>query len=126
MSEKILDAICDIYHQVAIDNENTMELQKRIDWYFEYCRELNIFPFFEGLCLSIGMDNKTFLEKCKDDSETGKILSHAKQLIITALESLGIKGKINAATYIFLMKQIAGYTDKGLIREIELPPNHAE
>lgn len=91
------------------------ELQQRIDDYFRFCAENNLRPGIESLSLSLGVSRQSFWNWC----EIGKAnvpqwrdtCLQARQLIIAFIEAASMAGRLNPATGIFALKNIAGYSD---------------
>ena len=89
------------------------ELQNRVDEYFCFCANNGYRPAIESLALSLGVSRVTFWQwrNGSRGDEWGQICEAAAQMIITFLEACMMSGKINPASAIFLLKNIAGYSD---------------
>lgn len=124
-NSKAISQIMGIYNMPKIDINSDEAVEKRIQEYFEYCFGNDLKPGVEGMALAIGVDRRTLW-----DWETGRkrgelgssrsdIIKKGKMFLANYLEYLGQNGKINPVTFIFLMKNHNGYTDK---QEIEIAP----
>ena len=93
--------------------QNVEELQTRIDDYFRFCADSGYRPAIESLALSLGVSRITFWQWRNGSRGDAwqEICESATQLVITFLESCVMAGKINPASGIFLLKNIAGYSD---------------
>lgn len=93
--------------------QNIEELKTRIDGYFRFCADSGFRPALESLSLSLGVSRITFWQwrNGSRGDEWKEICESAAQVIITFLEACMMSGKINPASSIFLLKNIAGYSD---------------
>lgn len=89
------------------------ELRIRIDDYFRFCADSGYRPALESLSLSLGVSRISFWHwrNGSRGSEWAEACESAAQMIIVFLESCVMSGKINPASGIFLLKNIAGYSD---------------
>lgn len=97
-------------------------IEKRIQYYFEYCINNSIRPGVEGMCLALGTSRQTLLNWQNEGGKKGELIDRAKQLIAALLENWSVTGKINPVTAIFLMKNHFNYVDKA---EVEVAPKQA-
>lgn len=97
--------------------QNIEELQTRIDDYFKFCADSGYRPAIESLSLSLGISRVTFWQwrNGSRGDEWQEICESAAQMIITFLEQCMMCGKINPASSIFLLKNIAGYSDSQIL-----------
>lgn len=93
--------------------QNANELQSRIDDYFRFCSRTGFRPALESLSLSLGVSRVTFWQwrNGSRGEDWAEICESAAQMIITFLEACMMQGKLNPVTSIFLLKNIAGYSD---------------
>ena len=93
--------------------QNVEELKTRIDEYFRFCADSGFRPALESLSLSLGVSRITFWQwrNGSRGSEWQEVCESAAQMIITFLEACMMSGKINPVSSIFLLKNIAGYSD---------------
>lgn len=93
--------------------QNVEELKIRIDDYFHFCSDNGFRPALESLSLSLGVSRITFWQwrNGSRGSEWQEVCESAAQMIITFLEACMMSGKINPVSSIFLLKNIAGYSD---------------
>ena len=93
---------------------NPEELKQRIDSYFLFCEEHDFRCGIESLCLALGVSRQTLWQWCNGNNcteEWAEICRSAKQFILTFLEQLTLKNKINPASSIFYYKNWADYHD---------------
>lgn len=92
------------------------ELITSINDFWINCIDNNLRPSIELLCSWLGVHRTTFWRWCNDyrthSSEWQDICRRTHQGIVACLEQLGNTGKLNPVTYIFSMKNIAGYSDQ--------------
>lgn len=95
--------------------QNADELKERVQAYFEYCQMKEYIPGIESLSLALGVSRVTFWKWCHGQGvpsvEFQEECIVAKQFILSFLEQMALKGKLNPATHIFLLKNIGGYVD---------------
>ena len=93
--------------------QNVEELKTRIDDYFLFCANNGYRPAIESLALSLGVSRITFWQWRNGSRgvEWQEICESAAQMIITFLEACMMSGKINPVSSIFLLKNLAGYSD---------------
>lgn len=91
------------------------ELSQRLDNYFAFCVERSMRPGIESLCLALGTSRQTFWSWCKGiggkSYEWRQLCVNARQVIVSFIENAGLNGKLNPATFIFCLKNWAGYSD---------------
>ena len=91
------------------------DLQQRVDSYFRFCEERQMRPGIESLCLALGTSRQNFWKWCAGAGgkslEWQHICQSARQVIIAFTETAGLSGKINPASWIFILKNWAGYAD---------------
>lgn len=90
------------------------ELEKRINDYFSFCKQHNFKCGIESLSMALGVSRTTFWQWVNGRNctrEWAETCQNAKQVIIAFLEALMLSGKLNPASSIFLLKNIAGYSD---------------
>ncbi len=96
--------------------QTATELAERIETFFHFCQQSAIKPGIETLCYSLSCDRSTFWHWCREDfgkgSEWAEICRTAKQGLISYLEQAHLSGKLNPASSIFLLKNLAGYRDQ--------------
>lgn len=94
--------------------KDNIELKSRIATYFQMCREYNLRPGIENLCLAIGVNRSTLMRWCRGDGadeERQEIAISAKAVVVAFLEAAAANGKINPAFGIFMLKNWANYKD---------------
>ena len=87
------------------------EIERRIQWYFNWCIERDIRPGVEGLALACGTTRVSLWKWQQAGGRRGELVTGAKQVLAALLESWGQTGKINPAALCFLMKNSFGYAD---------------
>ena len=79
---------------------NIEELKQRIDHYFLFCEQNDFRCGVESLCLALGVSRQTLWNWCNSngcDEQWAEVCRSAKQFILTFLEQLTLKNKINPA-----------------------------
>lgn len=98
-----------------------IELQERINQYFEFCAERGFRPGIETMCLALSCTRQCFWKWCNGEGksqEWAEICSSAKQFTVAFLEQLSLTGKINPANSIFYLKNWANYADSVTIEPV--------
>ena len=90
------------------------ELTERIDQYFQFCQNTGNRPGIESLCMSLCITRTTLFNwnngiNCTQERQ--EIIIKAKAFIASFMEQAVLRGKINPASGIFLMKNWLGYKD---------------
>lgn len=90
------------------------ELTERIDQYFQFCQNTGNRPGIESLCMSLCITRTTLFNwnngiNCTPERQ--EIVVKAKAFIASFMEQAVLRGKINPASGIFLMKNWLGYKD---------------
>lgn len=96
--------------------QTDIEVEERINLYFQYCIDHDLRPGIEGLSLALGTTRKSLFDwehkNSWSNSRRSELISGARQIIAAFLEELSLKGKINPVTFIFLAKNNHDYSDK--------------
>ena len=110
-----------------IDISDPKQVEERIRWFFNHCREDDMKPTVMGLCNALGITRQTFFNwgigetrNCKG-SEYIDLVKKARGTLEELWEDYMLGGKINPVSGIFLGKNHFGYTDK---KEVVLTPNN--
>lgn len=90
------------------------ELTERIDRYFEFCQNTGNRPGIESLCMSLSITRTTLFNwnngiNCTPERQ--EIIVKAKAFIASFMEQAILRGKLNPASGIFLMKNWLNYKD---------------
>ncbi len=90
------------------------ELTERIDQYFQFCQNTGNRPGIESLCMALSITRTTLFNwnngiNCT--SERQEIIIKAKAFIASFMEQAILRGKLNPASGIFLMKNWLNYKD---------------
>lgn len=64
------------------------EARERIEKYFEMCAEVGYSPFFVGLVLVLGLENKAELLRLRRDKDFGPLINHACNVVEFGYERL--------------------------------------
>lgn len=114
---KFLSHDIKIMHLPAVDINDSIQVQKRIDDYFSICAEDDIKPSIASLALAFSVSRFDLYdyvngrnEKIKN-TESIHILKNAYNTINSYYEHMMNNGKINPVAGIFLMKNNMGYKD---------------
>lgn len=94
-----------------IDYKDAKQIADRCQWYFEYCAEHDVRPTIQALCLSLGCVRQTLINWESEDSERGRIITRAKQIIRTLIEQWSVSGRLSPPISIFWSKNVLGYVD---------------
>lgn len=117
-NSKAISDMLYIYQMPPIDVNSDEEVLNRIQEYFSYCIGKDIRLGVEGLAMALGVNRCTLWDwetgrsRANLGSSRSDIIKKAKNFLSSYLENLGQNGKINPITFIFLMKNHNGYTDK--------------
>ncbi len=106
-----------------IDISDPEAVNERMMWYFNHCMEEDQKPGLAGLCLSLGIDRKTFYrwaEGLNRSKTHTAIAQRGRMFLETMWEAYVLHGKLNPVSAIFLAKNHFGYADKS---EMVLTPN---
>lgn len=106
-----------------IDISDPVQVEGRIDWYFEHCIENEMKPTVKGFCNSLGISRKTLMEWRQGNYRATthqRIIMRAYDLLEELWEDYMLNGKINPVSGIFLGKNQWDYADK---QEYVLTPN---
>lgn len=92
------------------------ELIKRIDLYFDFCKDHKLRPGVEGLALSLGVDRGTLWRWCNGNTKTKsdvwvQACQQARQLITAFIEAASQSGRLSPPIAIFSLKNVAGWKD---------------
>ena len=107
-----------------IDISDPVQVDERINWYFNHCMDSDMKPTVNGLCNSLGITRET-LRNWKSGEYRGKghqdVVRQAYKMLEELWEDYMMNGKINPVSGIFLAKNMfEGYYDK---QEYVLTPN---
>lgn len=90
------------------------EVEERINDYFRFCADKGIRPGIESLALSLHVSRITIYKWGKGigcSPRCQEAVNMAQSIVATFLEQSMVKGKINPASGIFLMKNWLSYKD---------------
>lgn len=87
------------------------DVAERVKWFFQWCVENDLRPGVELLALSLGCSRQTLLNWQHEESERGRVICAAKQVIAALTEQWGLTNRLNVAAFCFLMKNNYGYSD---------------
>ena len=104
--------------------ESDEEVEKRIEQYFELCRNTSIRPGVESLAAALHCDRSTIWrwehgEGCTQ--RRSEAIRDAKSMISAFIEQASLQGALNPVTSIFLLKNWAGYRDQINIEQSAQP-----
>ena len=106
-----------------IDISDPIQVEDRLDWYFNHCIESDMKPTVKGFCNSLGISRNTLFEwrrgTFRADTHQA-IVCRAYDLLEELWENYMQNGKINPVSGIFLGKNNFGYMDK---QEYVVTPN---
>lgn len=103
-----------------VKKQEPEKVKERLDYYFKYCAENGVKPSVEALSLACGVSRQSLWEWEHDtQSESGRLVARAKELINSLLTSWTLSGKINAVYTIWLQKNNSGYSDT---KTLEIKP----
>ena len=90
------------------------ELTERIDRYFQFCQNTGNRPGIESLCMALSITRTTLFNwnngiNCTPERQ--EIIIKAKAFIASFMEQAILRGKLNPASGIFLMKNWLNYKD---------------
>lgn len=91
-----------------------VELTDRIDQYFKFCQNTGSRPGIESLCMALSITRTTLFNwnngiNCTPERQ--EIIIKAKAFIASFMEQAILRGKLNPASGIFLMKNWLNYKD---------------
>lgn len=95
----------------AIDYRDPEQLEKRITEYFQWCADHDTRPHLEELALAVGVTRQCLWKWRKQGGKRGELIDRAVQLLASLHESWGLSGKLNPATFCFIMKNHYAYSD---------------
>lgn len=101
----------------AIDISDPVQVEERVNWYFQHCLDNDMKPGVTGLCNALGISRMTFNNweqgrKASRGKHT-EVMQRAKGIIEEMMEQYMMNGKINPVSGIFLMKNnFDGYYDR--------------
>ena len=106
-----------------IDISDPVQVENRLDWYFNHCIDNEMKPTVSGFCNSLGISRVTLMEwrngTFRADTHQA-IIVKAYKLLEELWENYMQNGKINPVSGIFLGKNNFGYADK---QEMVVTPN---
>lgn len=90
------------------------ETIQRIDDFFKFCEKTGTRPGIESLCLALSVSRTTLFrwahgQQCSPEKQ--EAIEKAKSFIAAFIEQASLRGKLNPATSIFLMKNWLNYKD---------------
>lgn len=94
--------------------QTDQDVADRIDAYFQLCADRGMRPGIESLSLALGVDRTTVYRWRKGlgcSPERERTIKQATQYIFAFLESLGLSGQLNPASYIWTTKQWMNYKE---------------
>lgn len=106
-----------------IDISDINQVQERIFWYFNHCKEDDIKPTVTGYCSSLGISRSTLLNWKNGTYREGthqKVILNTYAILEEMWEHYMMNGKINPVSGIFLGKNNFGYQDK---QDLVVTPN---
>ena len=110
----------------AIDTSDPVQVQQRIDDYFELCVSHDIKPSVKGFLNALRVAKSTLWEWKQGNYRAGthqQIICEAYDVLEALWEDYMMNGKINPVSGIFLGKNNFGYADK---QEYILTPNQQQ
>lgn len=108
---KDVDLAVQISGLPSVDLKDAAAMADRVNWYFQFCVDHDERPCVYGLCLALGCARQSLLNWENENSERGKVVRRAKDIIRYTLEKWSLSGKLNPATSIFWAKNLLGYSD---------------
>ena len=106
-----------------IDLDDKEQVAQRIAEYFDLCIQDDVKPGVAGLCLSLGIDRKTWYTWGVGTRRGGKyvdIVMQSRLVMESILETYTLHGQINPIPALFMFKNHFGYADK---QEMVITPN---
>lgn len=107
-----------------IDCNDREQVERRIAEYFQLCIDDDVKPGVAGLCLSLGIDRRTWYSwgtGIRRKGEYMDIVARTRLVMESILETYMQHGQINPIPAIFLMKNHFGYRDQS---EVVLTPSN--
>ena len=99
-----------------VNSKDISQIRERLNQYFSFCEQNNIFPSVSSMALSLGISRKTLWSWSNDNTELGNLISNAKEVINALLEQFGADGTISPIYTIWLQKNHFNYADTVDIR----------
>lgn len=107
-----------------IDISDPVQVEERINWFFNHCLEDDIKPTVGGLCNALGISrdtlNKWKREKARPGTHTD-IIKKAYEMMDEMWEHYMMNGKINPVTGIYLGKVLYGHIEE---QHVVITPNN--
>lgn len=95
------------------------EVEERVKWFFQWCVDNDVRPGVELLALSLGTTRQTLWNWQQEGGRKGDIITQAKQMLAALVECWGQSGKLNPATFCFLMKNHFSYRDSVEVEAVQ-------
>jgi hypothetical protein len=95
-------------------HKKVSELRKKINHFWQYCKDNDLIPDVELLCKVLGTCRQRLheWETSEDNKEISDLIKNVKNDIFVNKKQLAFKGKLNATIFIFDAKNNHGYVDK--------------
>lgn len=107
-----------------IDISDPVQVEERINWYFNHCIEDDIKPTIGGLCNSLGISRDTLNKWKREKQRAGThtdIIKKAYEMMDELWEHYMVNGKINPVTGIYLGKVLYGHIEE---QHVVITPNN--
>ena len=107
-----------------IDISDAVQVEERLNWYFNHCMEDDIKPTIGGLCNSLGIARQTLNDWKNAKTRAGThsdIIKKAYEMMDELWEHYMMNGKINPVTGIYLGKVLYGHIEE---QHVVITPNN--
>lgn len=121
-NSKYLTHALAIRQMPKIDSSDPVQVQERIDWYFQHCVESDIKPTVKGFCNALGVAKSTLWEWRNGNYRSGtheEIICRAYDVLEEMWEHYMQNGKINPMAGVFLGVNNFGYRD---VKQVNVAP----
>lgn len=116
-----------VYDWPKINLDDDIEVQDRVQLYFDYSLEAGLRPNVEGLALAIGVNRRTLWDwengnsRSQLGSSRSDIIKKAKDYISFLMSDAAMNGDVNPITWIFYAKNYFGMKD---VQEVTFSGNN--
>ena len=97
-----------------IDLDSIDDVRQRTDDFFRACEDAAVVPTFLGLCVSFGYSREGLYRylRVHSNSETAQFIELVRETLADALIASSLTRTTDAATSIFALKNLHGFSDK--------------
>lgn len=101
---------------VKINDPDTTALYERTVYFFEYCKNKQVFPFFGTYCIALGVNETTVIDyregRINCPKRAREILKNASAMLKDGIAQKGMSDSFAAPFAIWKEKSIYGYSEK--------------